>query len=531
MAKFVRELPIYANAILPHQSRQKDDYPELDKNETAAFPEGKGQLLVLADTKGNTVIFNKKCLTLPDEDTSKALPYCNILDKYHDSLRTARQVPLVAASSSSSTKPKYNEEISKFDKYDDDELEDQKENSGFGAITNPKYPRKARYLDGSVSLDKLIVGDHEEYSLPDEESESTLFFNEYEFDLPNIYIGSPAPNIKSCGVNTGAGKPYGIQRFLHQVDTSVQVQHSTINLGFPKKGNLTIEDGYSGEDIIRDQKGLLNLMDDQEVIRMRIYNLNGGVEVQEWDNVLDVQEVVDKYTYKSSDDYPFDIKDGDEFKNWFGLRNTCGGQGGGYGSIYPTAADDYDPELEKRIREQAEAFIKACGFEGKINNEFDSCKESFRNPFFGTSPEEPEYFEGFEICQTLKDLVTFDDCLRLKLARSERNGRDNAQDRLDAFHRIINTKSPAHKFYYQLHFEEHVNDCCLPIERENQWGGPGSVCGFLSTPADVCGCGYDQKGQETDDYESECKFGIPLNIIKDSNGVSRNEDADFFNLL
>jgi hypothetical protein len=525
MAKFVRELPIYANAILPHQSRQKDDYPELDKNETAAFPEGKGQLLVLADTKGNTVVFNKKCLTLPDEDTSKALPYCNILDKYHDSLRTVRQVPLVAASSSSSTKPKYNEEISKFDKYDDDELEDEKENSGSGVITNPKYPRKARYLDGSVSLDKLIVGDHEEYSLPNVESESTLFFNEYEFDLPNIYIGSPAPNIKSCGVNTGAGRPYGIQTFLHQVDTSTPVKDSTINLGFPKKGDLTIEDGYSGEDIIRDQKGLLNLMDNEEVIRMRIYNLNGGVEVQEWDDVLDVQEVVDKYTYKS-DDYPFDIKDGDEFKNWYGLRNTCGGTELG-SLLSPTD----DPEREKQIREEAKAFIIACGFEGKVDNEFDSCKDSFRNPFFGVSPEEPEYFDGFEICQTLKDLVTFDDCLRLKLARSETNGRDNPQDRLDTFHRGINTKSATHKTYYQLHFEGHVNDCCVPIVRQKTYGGGSSACGFLSTPADVCGCGYNQKGEETDDYESECKFGIPLNIIKDSNGVSRDKDSDFFNLL
>lgn len=525
MAKFVRELPIYANAILPHQSRQKEDYPELDKNETTAFPEGRGQLLVLADQKGNTVIFNKKCLTLPDEDTSKSLPYCNILDKYHDSLRTVRQVPLVATSSSSSSKPKYNEEISKFDKYDDEELEDQKENSDSGAITNPKYPRKARYLDGSVSLDKLIVGDHEEYSLPNVESESTLFFNEYEFDLPNIYIGSPAPNIKSCGVNTGAGRPYGIQTFLHQVDTSTPVKYSTINLGFPKKGDLTIEDGYSGEDIIRDEKGLLNLMDNEEVIRMRIYNLNGGVELQEWDNVLDVQEVVDKYTYKSSDDYPFDIKDGDEFKNWFGLRNSCAGGGG---SQYTSTSND--PEEEEGIREQAKASIRACGFEEKINDDFDACKESFKNPFFGTSPEEPEYFDGFEICQTLKDLVTFDDCLRLKLARSEANGRDNPQDRLDTFHQTINTTSLSHKTYYQLHFEEHVNDCCLPIERENPWGG-GAVCGFLSTPADVCGCGYDQKGEETDDYESECKFGIPLNIIKDSNGVSRDEDSDFFDLL
>ena len=62
MAKFVKELPIYANAILPYQSRQKKDYPELDKNETAAFPEGKGQLLILADEKGKTVVFNKVAL-------------------------------------------------------------------------------------------------------------------------------------------------------------------------------------------------------------------------------------------------------------------------------------------------------------------------------------------------------------------------------------------------------------------------------------------------------------------------------------
>ena len=97
---------------------------------------------------GKTVTVNKKCLSAEDSvgGGDEQLPYCNILDKIHDSVRLPQNISAAAASSFDSVEPIYNEDFL-FDKYGDEEIERQ---SNDNSIQNkPAYKRKGRFLDGS----------------------------------------------------------------------------------------------------------------------------------------------------------------------------------------------------------------------------------------------------------------------------------------------------------------------------------------------------------------------------------------------
>ena len=75
----------------------------------------------------------------------------------------------------------------------------------------PAYKRKGRFLDGSLSIGKLHVGQMSN------DAGSSLFFDERISDIPNKFIGSFAQNIKTEGRNYGEGPREGIYNFLHEV--------------------------------------------------------------------------------------------------------------------------------------------------------------------------------------------------------------------------------------------------------------------------------------------------------------------------